>query len=259
MDEHIQEQWDVNSEAFAELIDGRGTPHHRSILIPCIKRLLGDVQAKRLLDAGCGEGYLSLMFAMQGAIVTGVDISEKLIKIAKAADKEHIVDFQVGNICNLQGIKDEKYDIVLCNLVLLNIHCYEEALIEFHRVLRKNGVLVISIVHPAFNFYGPGAWELGEKDLNTKRRKGLFFKVDNYFDEKEYQRYWKKRSGKKFPRPISFFHRTLSSYINAIHDAGLVIDRMEEPVPTVEDDFFERERRLPVFLVLKARKPDKPI
>ncbi len=254
MDEKIKEQWDINSEAFAELIGGKGTPHHRSILVPCIERLLGDVNRKKMLDAGCGEGYLSLRFAKKGAIVTGVDISDKMISIARAADTEHIVNFQAGNICNLEGLADEEFDLVICNLVLLNVPCYKEALIEFHRVLKKGGTLVVSIVHPAFNFYGPGSWEMGEKDPQTKRRKGLYFKVDNYFDEKEYQRYWKKRSGEKFPRPISFFHRTLSNYLNAISNAGLVIDRIEEPLPIVEDEFFERERRIPFFLVVRARR-----
>ncbi|MHA1936712.1 MAG: class I SAM-dependent methyltransferase, partial [Candidatus Thorarchaeota archaeon] len=149
---------------------------------------------------------------------------------------------------------DSTYDVVLCNLVLLNIPCLAEALFEFSRVLKTDGVLVFSIAHPAFNFYGPGTWEMGEKDHNTKRRKGLFFKVDQYFDEQEYQRFWKTRSGEKFPESISFFHRTLSTYIQALTESGLVISRIEEPQPVVDDDFFERERRIPFFLVVKARK-----
>jgi 2-polyprenyl-3-methyl-5-hydroxy-6-metoxy-1,4-benzoquinol methylase len=250
----IERQWEANSQAFADLIDQKGTPHHQHILNPCVERLLGDVKGKMLLDVGCGEGYLSRYYAQKGANVTGVDISESLIEICRSHTSNNI-EYHVGSICDLDFISDMTYDAVLCNLVLLNVPCLTEALVEFSRVLKSGGTLVFSIVHPAFNFYGPGTWEMGEKDLNTKRRKGLFFKIDQYFDEREYQRFWKTRSGEKFPQPISFFHRTLATYTQAVIESGLVISRIEEPQPVNDDDFFERERRIPFFLVMKAKKP----
>lgn len=252
----IREQWEANSQAFAELIGGEGTPHHRSILNPCIEGLLGDVQGKKLLDAGCGEGYLSRFYATKGAYVTGVDISPKLIETCRSLhDQENLeIDFSPGSICDLSEFSDCSFDVVLCNLVLLNTPCLDEAMKEFHRVLSPGGMLVFSIVHPAYDFYGPGSWEMGEKDPTTNRRKGLFFKVDHYFDEKEYQKYWKTRDGEKFPHPISFFHRTLATYLNSVSNTGLVVTRIEEPKPSGDDDFFDRENRIPFFLVVKAEK-----
>ena len=186
MDERIAEQWETNAEVFASLIDGMGTPHHREILNPCVDRLLGDVNGKELLDAGCGEGYLSRYYAHKGANVTSVDTSRKLIEICKRMAAQEEVSYNVGNICDLHFISDSAFDLVLCNLVLLNIACLQESLGEFSRVLRPGGILVFSVVHPAFNVYGPGSWEVGEKDLETRRRAGQYFKVDRYFDEKEY-------------------------------------------------------------------------
>jgi hypothetical protein len=121
-------------------------------------------------------------------------------------------------------------------------------------VLKNGGILVFSIVHPAFNFYGPGSWEMGEKDSETKRREGLFFKVDRYFDEEEYQRYWKTREGEKFPEPISFFLRTLSTYLNSLSEIGFHLLEFAEPQPIDDDEFFDRERRVPFFAVFKAQK-----
>ncbi len=250
----IESQWEANSQAFADLIDQKGTPHHQHILNPCVDHLLGDVKDKMLLDAGCGEGYLSRHYAQKGAIVTGVDISESLVEICRSQPNDNI-KYHIGSICNLDFISDSTYDLVLCNLVLLNVPCLTEALNEFSRVLKPGGMLVFSIVHPAFNFYGPGTWEMGDRDPNTKRRRGLFFKVDQYFTEQEYQRFWKTRSGEKFPQPISFFHRTISTYTRAVMESGLLISQIEEPQPVIDDDFFERERRIPFFLVVKARKP----
>jgi SAM-dependent methyltransferase len=257
MVDSIQDEWEANAEAFTKLISDRGTPHHREILNPCVERLIGDVKDKKILDAGCGEGYLSRYYSRKGAIVTGVDISSKLIeKSIDLSEKAEVdVEFILGNICNLTGIGNLEYDLVLCNLVLLNIPCLNDALSEFHRILRHDGELVFSIVHPAFNIYGPGQWEMGEKDPETNRRKGLFFKVDNYFEEKKYERYWRTREGTKFPQPISFFHRTLSSYFESILKSEFTLVDFQEPLPTTENEFFEREKRIPFFAVFKCRKP----
>jgi ubiquinone/menaquinone biosynthesis C-methylase UbiE len=253
MSDSIKDQWEANAQAFSDLIGGKGTPHHQHILIPCLDDLMGNVNDKEILDAGCGEGYLSRRYAEKGAIVTGVDISNKLIELCQKDTIEN-TSFHVGDICNLDSLSDNSFDIVMSNLVLLNVPCFDEALQEFHRVLRSGGSLVFSIVHPAFNFYGPGTWEMGEKDPITGRRKGLFFKVDNYFIEKEHQRYWRTRQGVKFPQFISFFHRTISTYVDALVEAGLCITQMREPKPVTEDAFFEREHRIPFFLVVKANK-----
>jgi ubiquinone/menaquinone biosynthesis C-methylase UbiE len=256
MENRFWKQWESNAKSFTELISNQGTPHHREILNPCVEQLLGNVKGKKLLDAGCGEGYLTRYYAQRGANATGVDISEELIKISRNLTEEAKIDasFQVGDICNLD-LQDDKFDLILCNLVLLNIPCFNDALTEFYRILKSGGVLVFSIVHPAFNFYGPGSWEMGEKDTQTRRRKGLYFKVDHYFEEKEYQRYWRSRQGEKFPVPFSFFHRTLSTYYNSLIACGFIVTDLAEPKPVSDNEFFERERRIPFFLVFKARKP----
>ncbi|KXH75554.1 MAG: hypothetical protein AM326_08905 [Candidatus Thorarchaeota archaeon SMTZ-45] len=252
MKEQIREQWDTNADAFVDLIGGEGTPHHKKILNPCVERLLGNVKDKTLLDAGCGDGYLSRYYAKKGAIVTGVDISPKLIDVARKPGSD--IDYKIADICNLEDLQNNSFDLVLSNLVLLNIPCLNEAIKEFHRVLKPDGVLIFSIVHPAFNFYGPGSWQMGEKDPKTNRRQGIYFKVDHYFEEKEYQRYWKTRQGEDFPAPISFFHRTLSTYLNTLSSAGFHLIEFVEPEPMDDDLFFDRERRIPFFAVLKARK-----
>ena len=256
MDEKFREQWESNAEFFSNLINGEGTPHHRKILNPCVERLLGDVEGKQFLDAGCGEGYLARYYAKKGADVTAIDLSQRLIETSEQlTEKEGItIDYRVDNVCYIESVPNAEFDIILSNLVLLNIPCIDDAFKEFHRVLKVGGVLVFSIVHPAFNFYGPGSWEMGEKDSETKRREGLYFKVDRYFEEEEYERHWKTRQGNKFPEPISFFHRTLSTYINSLSNAGFQLLEFAEPQPANDDQFFDRERRIPFFAVFKAMR-----
>ncbi|UCE09156.1 MAG: class I SAM-dependent methyltransferase [Candidatus Thorarchaeota archaeon] len=255
MDARITGLWDENAQAYADLIGDMGTPHHQQILNPCVESLMGDVDGLYILDAGCGEGYLSRHYAKMGARVLGVDISSKLIEIAQShVVEKDTVRFEEGDICNLGSISDDTFDCVLCNLVLLNTPCFDAALREIHRVLKPGGFLVFSVTHPAFNFYGPGSWEFGKKDPRTHRRRGLFFKMDFYFQEEPYERFWKSYDGEEFPQPIVFFHRTISTYVNTLLGAGFVISRVEEPTPVKKNDFFERESRIPFFLVIKAEK-----
>jgi ubiquinone/menaquinone biosynthesis C-methylase UbiE len=256
MDSRITDQWEANAAEYTTLVDGRGTPHHRKILNPCVEQLLGDVTGKRLLDAGCGEGYLSEYYAQQGADVVGVDISEKMIAICEKRSKRQNLAYFVGDVCNLHLFQESSFDLVLCNLVLLNVPCYERALQEFYRILRYNGLLVFSVVHPAFNVFGPGRWELGEKSSDSGRRKGRYFILDNYFEEKEYVIRWKTRTGTPFPQQFSFFHRTIGTYVNALSKAGFRLTNLEEPRPIGDDSFFERERRVPFFLVFRAQKTE---
>jgi SAM-dependent methyltransferase len=154
----------------------------------------------------------------------------------------------------LNDLDDEDFDIILCNLVLLNLECLEKSLREFYRLLRPKGFLVFSIVHPAFNVNGPGHWELGEKDSESGRREGKYFVMDNYYVEKEYAVRWKTRDGKGFPEKFSFFHRTISTYVKLILQIGFRLTGMEEPRPEGHSSFFDREHRIPFFLVLRAEK-----
>jgi len=256
MDKKIREQWESNAEAFSGLIGGKGTPHHRRILNPCVERLLGNVKDKKLLDAGCGEGYLARYYAKKGAIVTAIDLSQRLIDASEQQtdDEGVMIDYRVDNVCYIETVPNAEFDLVLSNLVLLNVPCLDDAIKEFYRVLKVGGFLVFSIVHPAFNFYGPGSWQLGEKNPETNRREGIFFKVDRYFEEQEYEHYWKTKEGENFPEPISFFHRTLSTYFNSLAVAGFRLVEFAEPQPVNEDQFFDRERRIPFFAVFKAQK-----
>ncbi len=255
MNNHLLSQWEANAGAFAQLINGKGTPHHRKILNPCINRLMGDVKGKKILDAGCGEGYLSRVYTEKGANVVGVDFSPKLIALSQKKFADLDIEFLVADICQLDPLKDNQFDIVLCNLVLLNIECLDKSLQEFYRVLRPGGFLIFSVVHPAFNVYGPGRWELGEKIKNTGRRKGQYFVIDQYFTEKEFQVLWKSRKGDGFPQKFSFFHRTISTYVNQVIDTGFRLTILKEPLPIMDAKFFDRERRIPFFLVVKAEKP----
>lgn len=75
---------------------------------------LGDVKNKRILDIGSGFGNSALILAKRGAVVTSIDISQKLIEGCRyrAQKNGFIINFQVIDACNLK-FENNCFDIIL--------------------------------------------------------------------------------------------------------------------------------------------------
>jgi ubiquinone/menaquinone biosynthesis C-methylase UbiE len=106
----------------------------------------------KILDAGCGAGRFSIEFAKRGCKVTLFDISDEQLKIAKekideAGVNENIEGILQGDIRDLSQFENEQFDLVVCYGAPLSyvLEKRETAIIEFNRVLNKNGLLFISV------------------------------------------------------------------------------------------------------------------
>ena len=77
---------------------------------------IGVKNGMKVLDLGCGDGTTALPEARLGADVTGVDIAANLVEAgnerAKAEGLKNIT-FQVGDACNLEGLQDKSFDMVV--------------------------------------------------------------------------------------------------------------------------------------------------
>lgn len=83
-DDNIK-SWSTVSQVELEKF-GNGDFGRTEMLNPSIFQLIGDVKDKKILDAGCGNGYLSRILAEKGARVTGVEPGESMYQFA--VDKE---------------------------------------------------------------------------------------------------------------------------------------------------------------------------
>lgn len=104
---------------------------------------------KAWLDAGCGTGNLSCMLAERGCRVTGVDASQEMIREAQhPKDLEPSgtpPEFQtIGSVESLP-FPPTSFDGVLCSSVIEYVPSPESAIREFHRVLKKDGLLLLSV------------------------------------------------------------------------------------------------------------------
>ncbi len=111
------------------------------------------------LDAGCGTGTLSRFLAEKGCSVTGLDAAPRMIELAREHAKRHVLGermhFEVagtdaagtGFTGTIEKLPDAaaSLDGVLCSSVLEYVSNSEISLVEFARVLKPGGLLLISV------------------------------------------------------------------------------------------------------------------
>ena len=103
--------------------------------------LLQPVKGERILDLGCGTGYLSNLIAASGAIVTGIDSSADMI--SKAKETYPGIDFSVQSATEF--VSANGFDAIFSNAVLHWIKEKEQAIDCMFRNLKENGRLVLEM------------------------------------------------------------------------------------------------------------------
>ena len=84
---------------------------------------LAGMEGKTVVDVGCGGGILSESMAASGANVTGIDLSEKALKVAKLhlLESGQQVDYRKITVESLAEEKPQHYDIVTCMEMLEHV------------------------------------------------------------------------------------------------------------------------------------------
>jgi 2-polyprenyl-6-hydroxyphenyl methylase/3-demethylubiquinone-9 3-methyltransferase len=93
---------------------------------------------QNILDIGCGAGFLTNFLAEKGHVVTGVDLSETSLDIARLHDQTHSVEYIKASAYHLPFEKT-KFDIVCATDVLEHLEYPERLIQEASRVLRPGG------------------------------------------------------------------------------------------------------------------------
>ncbi|RYZ41589.1 MAG: methyltransferase domain-containing protein [Sphingobacteriales bacterium] len=133
-------------------------------------------------------------------------------------------------------IGDQSCEIVLCALALHYLEDWNFTIREFHRVLKPQGIVVISIEHPFFEYN--------------------YFKSQRYFDTEHVQATWN-GFGKKIV--MNSFRRSLHECITPFTANGFCLDELLEPKPTSEfkqldPRHFKELNEFPAFLCMRFVK-----
>ncbi len=121
------------------------------------KRAVRGLQGN-VLDVACGTGDMMVSLVEQGCTVTGVDISEEMLAVAKRKVKNG-----KWKVADAEGLpfKNESFDVVTCAFGIRNFVHLEQGLSEMLRVLKPGGTMVIlelatpdnALVKPFYNLY----------------------------------------------------------------------------------------------------------
>jgi 2-polyprenyl-3-methyl-5-hydroxy-6-metoxy-1,4-benzoquinol methylase len=209
--------------------------------------LLPDVAGRRVLDLGCGAGQLAHHLATRGAAgVVGLDVSERMLALARTRWAHARVTYQ-RTALEAADFPPSSFDLVVSVLVLHYVEDYRGLIARVAGWLAPGGVLVYSTEHPLYTGRLPGeGW--------VRDAAGTRWAVDRYADEGPRDEHW-------FVPGVRKVHRTLATLVNGVVDAGLVVERLLEPVPgeawLEAHPQMRDERRRPMFLILRARKPQR--
>jgi ubiquinone/menaquinone biosynthesis C-methylase UbiE len=105
-----------------------------------------NLRGKRLLDIGCGVALELVRFAKAGAIVTGIDLCERPIELAKKNFAHNGVD---GDLLVMNGedleFEDNSFDYVYSRMPLQYTESPDKMVAELYRVLRKAGAATLIV------------------------------------------------------------------------------------------------------------------
>lgn len=210
--------------------------------MPTTLKLIGNVRNKKILDIGCGSGLYARLLSRRGAKVYGIDISEKMIEIAKKEAPG--VQFKVGNAETLP-YKSNNFDIVLVALMVEHVLNWKKLFSEVRRVLRNKGVFVFSMENPIIN---------SMRKVTYKGKK--FREIKNYFKEGTRSETWDFEGLKT---KIRSHHKTYSTIIKTIIRAGFKIIDYEDAKPILKSKkiwpiFYKIEVNRPFFCTWKVEK-----
>lgn len=114
-----------------------------------------DVKEKKLLDVGCGGGIFSESLAMEGALVTAIDLSSEAIKTGiEHAKKQNIyVDYQCIALEDLIE-KPARYDVITCMEMLEHVPNPKQIIQSCAALLNPGGQLFVSTINQTWKAYG---------------------------------------------------------------------------------------------------------
>jgi len=248
--------WEDLSDWYDKKQGESGDLWHRALIDPVLQRLVGDCRGKEILDLGCGNGYLARRFAREGARVTAVDSSLRMIKNAQAHDPGNTlkISYIHSDANRLDMIPDASFDLVFANMSLMDIEDAEGAVREVSRVLKGGGGrFVASISHPCFDNGSNSGWVIEKIAFEPHM---VYRKIRAYRKPFSEDIPWRiEKNVRKFTQS---FHRPLSWYARILSSNGLTISALEEPEPT--EEFLEKEEdssgfiEVPLHLVFEAIK-----
>ncbi|WP_266182409.1 class I SAM-dependent methyltransferase [Dyella humicola] len=199
----ILDAWEVNARAWERAVRDRRIESRRLVTDQAIVDAVLSRSPRRVIDLGCGEGWLARTLAAEGVRVVGVDVVPSLVEAARSQDGGEFHLLSYADVA--AGALKQRADVVVCNFSLLGEASVDELLAAVPSLLEAGGVLLVQTLHPlavaATEPYRDG-WRAGSWD----------------------------GCGEGFATPAPWYFRTLGGWLAAFMAAGLELLRIDEPL-----------------------------
>ena len=200
----LRRSWVANAPAWTDAVRGGTIASRRAGTDAAIVRALAELPPGRVLDVGCGEGWLARALAGDGHRVVGIDASAPLVERAREGGGGEFRVLAYEDLAADPSLAGPgPYDAVVCNFSLLGEELVS-LLVALRGLLSGAAPLVIQTVHP-FTACGDSPYRDG----------------------------WREETfagfGGAFGAPMPWYFRTVASWLRVLAEAGLCAAALEEP------------------------------
>ncbi|NJL74982.1 MAG: class I SAM-dependent methyltransferase [Saprospiraceae bacterium] len=219
--ERILQSWQANAENWIQTIDHQEIESRNIVTNQAILATLESLHPHRVLDVGCGEGWLTRHLSALGMDVVGIDAIPALITNARAKGVGNFMTATYSEIANGKILANQFFDTVIINFALIDKEETEKLLHYLPQVMPPKGHLVIQTLHPL-----------------------------SVIGDMPYQSGWQAGSwqGMKrpFTQPYDWYFRTLGDWVRLLQSTGLALANLIEPI--------HPKTQQPVSIILVGRK-----
>lgn len=211
---------------------------------PAIRALMPDLTGKRVVDLGCGFGWVSRWARQAGAShVLGLDLSENMIARARADTSDAAIDYHIADLEQLQ-LPEAGFDFAYSSLAFHYVEDFAKLVRTVHQALTPDAHFLFTIEHPIYMASRRAGWQV-DADGNK------FWPVDQYSVEGRRTTDW-------LAPGVVKYHRTIGTTLNALIGAGFTLRHIQEWRPSPEQiaanpDLAEEMER-PMILIVDAQR-----
>lgn len=201
----ILQSWEANAGAWMATIDNQELESRLLVTNDAIINTVLRRSSKKVLDLGCGEGWLSRELRKKGLQVWGTDAVQSFVDAAIERDGGFYFRYSYEEIVAGKHKLPTPFDGIVINFALLDKDISESLLGCLPALLRKDGCIIIQTLHP-FSIAATEEYKTGWKEGSWK---GM---------------------NREFVLPYQWYFRTFEDWVKLFARLDYILDELKEPV-----------------------------